>query len=69
MSVTHDSVPDSHAKAGLLQTAQADAAGLVTDQESEAAADLHIGNGADLGGHTSLFRPPAPQGRKSLFRR
>jgi hypothetical protein len=26
-------------------------------------------DGADLGGHTLLSRSPAPQGRRSLFRR
>ena len=26
-------------------------------------------NSGDLGGHTSLSRPAAPQGRRSLFRR
>lgn len=36
-----------------------------TDAESYAGSE----NGADFGGHTLLARPPAQQGRKSLFRR
>lgn len=31
--------------------------------------EVRTDDGADLGGHTLLSRPPVPQGRRSLFRR
>ncbi len=35
----------------------------------EAYGELGTDNGSGLGGHTLLSHPPAPQGRRSLFRR
>jgi hypothetical protein len=51
------------------------AADSVSDDASGPGADhkgcgeFGMDDGADLGGHTLLSRPPTPQGRRSLFRR
>jgi hypothetical protein len=44
-----------------------DAFGLSPDGKSDG--ECGIEGDADLGGHTLLARRPAPQGRRSLFRR
>ncbi len=43
--------------------------GLAAVANGEVCGEFEIDNAADLGGHTLLSRAPAPQGRRSLFRR
>lgn len=74
MSETQNSLPASHAEPGSAEpgspeSAPDHASGLVAGADGEPCGEFGMDNGADLGGHTLLCRPPAPQGRRSLFRR
>lgn len=69
MSTAQISLPASHAVPASPDP--------VPDYNSDAVAIAHgkawnepeTDDGAGSGGHTLLSRPPAPQGRRSLFRR
>ncbi len=60
---------DSQAEAGSLDATPDNPPGLVSGVYGESCGGSGIENGADLGGRTLLSRAPAPQGRRSLFRR
>jgi hypothetical protein len=55
-SASPEAGPDHHASSASVP-------------DSEACGALDMDDGADFGGHTLLSRSPAPQGRRSLFRR
>ena len=68
MSNAQDNLTASHAEPGSPGSSPDPDSGPVTVAHAEAWAAHVMDNGADLGGHTLLSRPPAPQGRRSLFR-
>lgn len=68
MSEVQNSLPSSDESASPESTPD-HASGLVAGADGENCGKFRMDNGADLGGHTLLSRPPAPQGRRSLFRR
>jgi hypothetical protein len=69
MTKAQNSLSASRAEPGFPESAPDDASGPVTGADGADCGDSGMDNGADLGGRTFLSRPPAPQGRRSLFRR
>ena len=65
MSIARNSLPASGSGVERLEPVQDDPPASASMAQGEARTD----DIDDLGGHTLLSRPPAPQGRKSLFRR
>ncbi len=68
MSEAQNSLSASDAESASPECTPDRAYGLV-GADGEGCSEFGMDNGADLGGHTLLCRPPAPQGRRSLFRR
>lgn len=54
---------------GSWKVASDDAAVLATRVDGQPSDHVGMDKDVDLGGHTLLSRPVAPQGRRSLFRR
>jgi hypothetical protein len=69
MSNAQNGLPASDAVPASAESAPDDASGLGAGADGEAGGEFGMDDGADLGGHTLLSRPAAPQGRRSLFRR
>jgi hypothetical protein len=65
MSLTQNSLSTVDAAPGKGEAAQDHAAGQAGWADGERGTE----NAGALGGHTSLSSRPAPQGRRSLFRR
>ena len=65
MSHAQDSLSASHADPASSDSAST----LVAGPDREPCGESGMNDGADSGGHTLLSRAPAPQGRRSLFRR
>jgi hypothetical protein len=65
MTEAQTSLQDSHA----AESTPGYASGLAAGTDGENCSESGIDNGPELAGHTLLARPPAPQGRRSLFRR
>jgi hypothetical protein len=69
MSNTQTSLPADVAKPAPSEPLPDVNCGLVAAPDREAWSDLGLGDAAGLTGHTLLSRSPAPEGRRSLFRR
>jgi hypothetical protein len=69
MSEIQNSLTANNAEPTSAKSTPNDAYGLAAAADSERREELGMDNEADLGGHTLLSRPQAPQGRRSLFRR
>ena len=69
MSETQNSLPSSHSEAGSRDCTMNDTSELVEGVGGKPCSEFGIDEGGELGGHTLLSRPSAPQGRRSLFRR
>lgn len=69
MSETQNSVISSQSEAGSRDRTMNDTSGRVEGAGGKPRGEFEIDEGGELGGHTLLSRPPAPQGRRSLFRR
>ena len=69
MSKAQNSLPASNAEPTSPESAPDHPYGLVARADGDPCGEFGMDNDADLGGHTLLSRPPAPQGRRSLFRR
>ncbi len=67
MTIEQISLPAYNSEPGF---AVADGrSGPVAVDNGEPCGEFSMDNRVDLGGHTLLSRAPAPQGRRSLFRR
>jgi hypothetical protein len=66
MSETQNSPPSSDAGPASADRACDGSSVPAGSADGEA---FGMDEGSDLGGHTLLSRPPAPRGRRSLFRR
>lgn len=69
MNTPRDSLPASDAERVPSSSMPEHSFGPVASADRAVCAEFGRGDGAELGGHTLLSRPPAPQGRRSLFRR
>ena len=69
MSKTQDGLPASGAGPASPDPVPAHPSGPAGMAHGEAWGEPGMDDGAGSGGHTLLSRPPAPQGRRSLFRR
>ncbi len=69
MSQAQNGLSASNAKPASPESVPDHAYGLVARADGEPCGGFGKDDDADLGGHTLLSRPPAPQGRRSLFRR
>ena len=69
MSTAQIDQPAYHAEPTFPEPAPEGPSGSVAVANGEPCVEFGMDNCADLGGHTLLARPPAPQGRRSLFRR
>ncbi len=69
MSDAQNSLPAGNAEPGSPESEPDHAYGLMGTPNGENRSEFRMDNGTDLGGHTLLSRAPAPQGRRSLFRR
>ncbi len=69
MSEAQNNLPASHVEAGSRDSVLDHSSGLPAGADGHSRGEFAIGKGGELGGHTLLSRLPAPQGRRSLFRR
>ena len=69
MTDAQKSLPSADAEPWFPESQLNRATGQMGMAAGENRTELRMVDGADLGGHTLLSRAPAPQGRRSLFRR
>jgi hypothetical protein len=69
MSKSQNKALADEGKSASLEAGPDHQASSASVPDSEACGALDMDDGAVFGGHTLLSRSPAPQGRRSLFRR
>jgi hypothetical protein len=69
MTDAPNGLPSGHAEPWFPESQLNVATGQMGMAAGENRNELRMEDGVDLGGHTLLSRPSAPQGRRSLFRR
>ncbi len=69
MTEAQNSLPNSHAEPGSQDTTLDQTCRSVAGTDGESYGGFVVDKSGELGAHLLLSRPPAPQGRRSLFRR
>lgn len=69
MSDAQNSLSGTDTELGSAKSERDHASALMGMPNGENQTEFRMEDGVDLGGHTLLSRPSAPQGRRSLFRR